>query len=180
MSQVALPCFLRLNNNMSYLFPIKCICNKWPHPWWLKTTHIPYSLSHSSVGQKSRLAQLVSLLNSMCRQLASSEAAVGRICSQTYSCCWQNPIPWSCETRVPISLLVVSCEPPLAPEVSPLARELCISEPATRDKSFSHLESLWLSFLPHLSTASSWRKFSALKGSCLLPVIQATLPIWSL
>lgn len=62
-----------------------------------------------------------SLLKSKCHHLASFGEAVGRVCSQAHLGCWQNPIPWRCETGVPISLLVVSCGLLLAPQASTLS-----------------------------------------------------------
>lgn len=79
--------------------------------------------------------------------------AVGRVCSQAHSGCWQNPVPWSSETEVPVPTLVVSQGLPLAQlHVSPALQRQQHTTPVTLGISR-------LSFLLNLSTASSWRKF---------------------
>lgn len=92
-------------------------CINFPSPQTV-TQNYTYLLFHSSVGQKSRQAQLASLLKVSQSQtegiwpaLAIIWTLLGRIHFQANLGCWQNSILSGCRTEVLISLLAVSWGP---------------------------------------------------------------------
>lgn len=87
-------------------------------------------------------------------QLGYNYEALGIICFQSHLYNWQNLVPWDCGTEVSIFFLVVSLglfSPSRDWSHFLIHAPLHLQSQKRHIESFSHFNSLWLSFLPHHS-----------------------------